>query len=48
MNLRAGATTHNPTSSLIGFSVAVMTGSEPIVGEDMLTRFFEMIEPERS
>ena len=26
MNLRAGATTHNPVSSLIGFAVAVMVG----------------------
>ncbi|OCJ12927.1 hypothetical protein A6U87_06380 [Rhizobium sp. AC44/96] len=48
MNLRAGATTHNPTSSLIGFSVAVMTGSAPVAGEDVMTRFFDMIDPERN
>lgn len=47
MNLRAGATTHNPTSSLIGFSVAVMTGSEPVAGEDVMTRLFDMIDPEQ-
>lgn len=48
MNLRAGAATHNPISSLIGFSVAVMAGSEPVVGEDVMTRFFDAIHPERS
>lgn len=48
MNLRAGATTHNPTSSLIGFSVAMMTGSAPVAGEDVMTRFFDMIDPERN
>ncbi|MDM9624950.1 hypothetical protein QTL95_03505 [Rhizobium sp. S152] len=48
MNLRAGATTHNPTSSLIGFSVAVMTGSEPVTGDDVMTRFFDMIDPEQN
>ena len=29
MNLRAGAASHTPVSSLIGFSMAVMAGSEP-------------------
>jgi hypothetical protein len=48
MNLRAGATTHNPTSSLIGFSVAVMTGSEPSAGDDTMTRFFDLIDPEQN
>jgi hypothetical protein len=48
MNLRAGATTHNPTSSLIGFSVAVMTGSAPSAGDDTMTRFFDLIDPERN
>lgn len=47
MNLRAGATTHNPTSSLIGFSIAVMAGSQPCSGEDMITRFLDAIDPER-
>ena len=48
MNLRAGATTHNPTSSLIGFSVALMAGSEPLAGEDVITRFLDTIDPDRS
>lgn len=48
MNLRAGAATHNPSSSLIGFSVAVMTGSEPATGDDVMTGFFDMIDPERN
>lgn len=47
MNLRSGATTHNPVSSLIGLSNAVMAGSEPVSGEDVLTRFFEAIDPGR-
>lgn len=45
MNLRAGATFHNPTSSLIGFSLAVMAGSEPVAGTDFLTEFFDAIDP---
>lgn len=47
MNLRAGATSHNPVSSLIGFSSAVMAGSEPVTGEDALSRFFDSIDPGR-
>ncbi len=47
MNLRAGAATHNPTSSLIGFSVAVMTGSDPIESEDVITHFLAGIDPEK-
>lgn len=46
MNLRAGATSHNPTSSLIGLSVAMMVGAEPLQGADPVTRFFSMIDPE--
>ncbi|MBA8830932.1 MULTISPECIES: hypothetical protein [Rhizobium] len=46
MNLRAGATSHNPTSSLIGLSVAMMVGSEPDEGEDLITRFLAKIDPE--
>lgn len=45
MNLRAGATSHNPVSSLIGLSVAVMVGSEPTSGEDDVTRFLDAIAP---
>ena len=47
MNLRAGATSHNPVSSLIGLSVAVMAGSEPVAGEDTVTRFLDAIDPGR-
>jgi hypothetical protein len=45
MNLRAGATSHNPVSSLIGLSSAVMAGSEPLGAEDALSRFFDAIGP---
>lgn len=45
MNLRAGATTHNPVSSLIGFAVAVMVGSEPVSGSDAVSRFLDAIDP---
>lgn len=48
MNLRAGAATHNPTSSLIGFSTAVMVGSEPTAGADIVTRFLDAIDPEHA
>ncbi|MBN9045368.1 MAG: hypothetical protein J0H18_06835 [Rhizobiales bacterium] len=47
MNLRAGAGNHNPTSSLIGLSVSMMAGSEPVSGTDMMTRFFDAIDPDR-
>lgn len=47
MNLRAGAASHTPTSSLIAFSTAVMAGSEPVDGEDLMTRFFDAIDPNR-
>ncbi len=50
MNLRAGATTHNPVSSLIGIAVAVMVGSEPVGskpvgGTDAVSRFLDAIDP---
>jgi SAM-dependent methyltransferase len=45
MNLRAGASSHNALSSLIAFSVAVMAGSEPVEGEDVVTRFLDGIAP---
>lgn len=45
MNLRAGAATHTPVSSLIGFSVAVMVGSAPREGTDIVTRFLDAIDP---
>jgi hypothetical protein len=46
MNLRAGATTHNAISSLIGFSVAVMAGSEPAAGDDLISSFIDTIDPD--
>jgi len=45
MNLRAGATSHNPLSSAIAFAVAAVVGSEPVEGEDMVTRFLDRITP---
>lgn len=47
MNLRAGAATHNPVSSLIGLSSAVMAGSEPVAGADRVSRFLDAIDPDR-
>ena len=47
MNLRAGATSHNARSSLIGLSTAVMVGSPPVDGSDMITRFLDSIDPDR-
>jgi hypothetical protein len=46
MNLRAGAVTHNPVSSLIAFSVAAMVGSEPEDGADIVSDFLDGIAPE--
>ncbi len=45
MNLTAGAKTHNPVSSLIAFSIAVMVGSPPANGSDIVTAFFDQIDP---
>ena len=45
MNLRAGATTHNPVSSLIAFSNAVMAGSEVEGGGDVVSLFLDRITP---
>ncbi|GGE04249.1 hypothetical protein GCM10011390_24030 [Aureimonas endophytica] len=47
MNLRAGATGHTPVSSLIGLSMAVMVGSEPVSGTDRVSVFLDGIDPER-
>jgi hypothetical protein len=44
MNLRAGAGDHNPVSSAIGLSVAVMVGSEPETG-DPLSFLLDGINP---
>lgn len=46
MNLRAGVSTHNPSSSLLAFSVAVMAGSEPESGSDIMSRFLDAIDPD--
>jgi Ser/Thr protein kinase RdoA (MazF antagonist) len=45
MNLRAGAATHTPVSSLIGFAIAVMVGSPPITGSDVVTDFLDAVDP---
>jgi hypothetical protein len=45
MNLRAGASRHNPISSLIGFSNAVRAGSEPLGASDQLSLFFDLMAP---
>ncbi|HWK64454.1 MAG TPA: hypothetical protein VNS34_05915 [Rhizobiaceae bacterium] len=45
MNLRAGASTHNPASSLIAFSVAVMVGSKPVAEDDVMSMFLQAIDP---
>lgn len=47
MNLRAGAASHNETSSLIGLSVAVAAGSEPVGGTDDVCVFLDRIDPEQ-
>ncbi|APO75130.1 hypothetical protein AM571_CH02321 [Rhizobium etli 8C-3] len=47
MNLRAGAASHNPVSSLIGFSIAVAAGSEPVAGKDDISSFLDLIDPDR-
>lgn len=46
MNLRAGARSHTPVSSLIGFSVAIMVGSPPVEGRDVVTDFLDSIDPD--
>lgn len=47
MNLRSGegAGRHNPASSAIGLAQAVVCGSEPLTGEDRMSRFFDSIRP---
>jgi len=45
MNLRAGAATHNPLSSLIAFAIAIMVGSEPENCDDIVSRFLVAIDP---
>ncbi len=45
MNLRAGASRHNPTSSLIGFANAVRAGSEPLGGSDFVSAMLDQVTP---
>ncbi len=46
MNLCAGAQRHNPISSLVGLSIAMMCGSEPEPGQsDDVSDFLERITP---
>ncbi|WEK06700.1 MAG: hypothetical protein P0Y65_01370 [Candidatus Devosia phytovorans] len=45
MNLRAGVSRHNPTSSLIGFANAVRAGSEPVAGADLLSDTLDAVTP---
>jgi hypothetical protein len=46
MDLRAGGEAdHNPTSSAIGLAVAIMVGSEPAEGPDVVERFLDSIDP---
>jgi hypothetical protein len=48
MNLRAGVASHNPVSSAIGLGVAVMMGSSPKEGADVLSEFLDAVEPNGS
>lgn len=48
MNLRAGVAGHTPATSLLGLAVAVMVGSEPIDGRDVVTDFLDAIDPDRA
>lgn len=47
MNLRAHAERHNPTSSAIGFYVTALVGSEPVHGSNVVTGFFDSIDPDK-
>jgi hypothetical protein len=46
MNLRAGAKNHDPVSSLIAFSIAVMAGSPLIDDTDVVSAFLDQIDPD--
>lgn len=47
MNLRGNAERHNPTSSAIGFYVTALMGSRPADGNNVVTEFFNSIDPDR-
>lgn len=43
MNLRASAGRHTPLSSAIGLTLAITMGSRPMMGQDLISRFFDRI-----
>ncbi len=45
MNLTAGAARHNPTTSLLGLSIAMMCGSPCEKNDDLITAFLNRITP---
>jgi len=48
MDLRAsGAADHTPATSAIGLAVAIMAGSEPLDGDDVVSGFLEAVDPVR-
>lgn len=47
MSLRAGAGPHNRVSTLIGLASAVSMGSEPLAGNDAVSRLLDAIDPMR-
>ena len=47
MNLRGGADRHNPDSSAIAFAMVGLCGSAPEGGSNLITDFFDRIDPSR-
>lgn len=45
MSLRAGDGKHGPSTSALGLAIAVMMGSEPVGGRDLITETLDSIEP---
>ncbi len=45
MSLRAADGRHTPQTSALGLAVAVMMGSEPIAGRDLVTEFLDGVTP---
>ncbi len=48
MNLTAGAARHNPTTSLLGLSIALMCGSPCESNDDLISGFLQRITPKSS
>ena len=48
MNLRGGADRHNPNSSAIAFAMVGLCGSAPEGGSNLITDFFDRIDPSRT